>query len=707
MDLKKLALCMALGGTAVFAVADETDALRPEHRAFPFKTEITEAGSYAASETGTDFVVTGSISGALTFSGDVPYRVTLSGASLAKTLTLSGDAQLWLVGDSVLKTTAATAVSSTGTLTIGGSGSVTLSSVPTKKQTGPVIAENLVVAGGSVSIVLNADVKNIAGITLTGDYVQMAGAVSIDCASYGAVNKVNGILVNKKSKSVTVEGGRLSVAVCGEKSVGVSLDKSGTTMLLSGGTVELAVSGDGAKGIKGDETFTMTGGLLNASVTGGVLYENYEDGDGSNYVVNVTSTSLLSSTGSYVVQDTSPAYAVKCGSIAISGGTVRVNASGVSARGLCADGDGGTFAISGGLFDITCSGAASDTVLEFLDETALTTEIDKSTACCIRTSETNSTMSITGGTLNLIASGTGGKCIVAKGELVIGTSGQSTTPSDSTFYPDIQAATYGAQVYVAAKKQKSYVSVGTATTATDVSSAKYAKNYIVQSSSSSQPGGDEADYSNPKCIKAEDNLTMHGGRIRGFSQAEGGEGFESKKVLTINGGVFEATTYDDCINAGTSVVINGGYLYCGATNNDCIDSNGSGSDSIVVNGGIVLCFTAATPEVGIDSDNSSGLQFNGGTIVSFGSATDMAYGSSGSLKTYRSTSVSASTYAGKYLKMTGGSKTVYVKVPSMSSSSGSLSLVCTTDGCTSSTPSVSAVSSASGTSQDFHGVYFQ
>ena len=50
----------------------------------------------------------------------------------------------------------------------------------------------------------------------------------------------------------------------------------------------------------------MTGRLLNASVTGNVLYENYEDGDGSNYVVKVSSTSHLSSTGNYVVQDSSP-----------------------------------------------------------------------------------------------------------------------------------------------------------------------------------------------------------------------------------------------------------------------------------------------------------------------------------------------------------------------------------------------------------------
>ena len=381
---------------------------------------------------------------------------------------------------------------------------------------------------------------------------------------------------------------------------------------------------------------------------------------------------------------------------------MRVSATGIASRGLCADADGGTFDISGGFFDVTCSGGASNTILEMLDETALTTDIDKATACGLRTSETNSVFTITGGTLNLVANGTGGKCIVAKGELVIGTSGQTTTPSDSTFLPDIQAATYGTQVYVAAKKQKNYLSVGTATVA-DLASTTYyfASNKVVSAS------GENVDCSNPKCIKAEGNLTMHGGRIRGFSQAEGGEGFESKKVMTINGGVFEATTYDDCINAGESLVINGGYLYCGATNNDCIDSNGSGSDSIVINGGIVLCFTAATPEIGIDTDNSNGLKINGGTVVSFGSAAgNMVVGSTGTLATYKGTSVSASTYAGKYLKMTGGSKTVYAKVPSMSSSSGSVSIVCTTDGC-SSAPSISAVSSPSGTSQNFHGVYFQ
>ena len=177
-----LAVMSAAAGVIVSTTAFAAE--RPELLAYPFKTSVTEGGTYAnGSAVGTDFVISGTISSALTFSSDVPYRVTLDGATVSKTITLSGDATLWLVGDNVIETTAATAVSSTGTLTIGGPGSVTLASAPTKKQTGPVVAENLVVAGGNVSIVLNADVKNVAGITLTGDYVQLAGTVDIDCAS--------------------------------------------------------------------------------------------------------------------------------------------------------------------------------------------------------------------------------------------------------------------------------------------------------------------------------------------------------------------------------------------------------------------------------------------------------------------------------------------------------------------------------------------
>ena len=170
MNLKSIKSSVLAVMSAAAGVIVSTTALaaeRPELLAYPFKTSVTEGGTYANGGTvGTDFVVSGTISSALSFSSDVPYRVTLDGATVSQCITLSGDATLWLVGDNVIEPTAATAVSSTGTLTIGGAGSVTLASSPTKKQTGPVVAENLVVAGGNVSIVLNADVKNVAGITL-------------------------------------------------------------------------------------------------------------------------------------------------------------------------------------------------------------------------------------------------------------------------------------------------------------------------------------------------------------------------------------------------------------------------------------------------------------------------------------------------------------------------------------------------------------
>ena len=131
---------------AALSAAQAPAADRPETSAYPFREAVAAAGgSYAATTVGTNFVVSGTISEALSFSGSEPYRVTLSGATVSKTITLSGEAQLWLEGENAVETTAATAISSTGTLTIGGPGSVVLASAPTKKQTGPVVAEDLVV----------------------------------------------------------------------------------------------------------------------------------------------------------------------------------------------------------------------------------------------------------------------------------------------------------------------------------------------------------------------------------------------------------------------------------------------------------------------------------------------------------------------------------------------------------------------------------
>ncbi|MBR4426512.1 MAG: carbohydrate-binding domain-containing protein, partial [Spirochaetales bacterium] len=50
------------------------------------------------------------------------------------------------------------------------------------------------------------------------------------------------------------------------------------------------------------------------------------------------------------------------------------------------------------------------------------------------------------------------------------------------------------------------------------------------------------------------------------------EGIEAKNELYINGGYIELHTTDDCLNAGKAVIINGGYVYAIASDNDSIDS---------------------------------------------------------------------------------------------------------------------------------------
>ena len=168
----------------------------------------------------------------------------------------------------------------------------------------------------------------------------------------------------------------------------------------------------------------------------------------------------------------------------------------------------------------------------------------------------------------------------------------------------------------------------------------------------------------------------------------------------IDGGILEMVCADDCINTAGDLTIDGGWLYCGSTGNDAIDSNGN----IAINGGVTLAFTTTSPECGIDLDNRSGLLINGGIVISMGSATQMAYGSSGTQKSYLSTSVSASTYAGKYLVLSPGTATVYAKIPAMSSTSGSLSLMCSNEGWTTSKTPSSTTSPPSTGDTGFHGV---
>ena len=662
----------------------------PELLAFPHKTSVTAKGSYEATEIGQDFVLSGTISGDISITASEICQVTLSDLSLSGTLTITGNAIIRLAGTSTLTNTGKNVLTLDGSAILCGSGTATLAGGGAKKANAVIyVTDSLSVASGTWNINMSyTEAAKGFGIWVKNTYTQSAGTVRIEsaCTDY----KDTGLYTDKKN--ITLSGGTLAISMQGPKSIALTADASSAKTTLSGGLLLLDISGAAAKGVKADGSFVMTGGILNATVTGAPLYEAYEDANGSNCTVKVTSSSLVTA-GTYLVEDVSVAAAVKCDSVDISGGTVRIVASGIASRGITAD---TTLDISGGIFDIYSTGTVSNPVIELEDENDLTiTALNRKAATCIKQGDTNGTATITGGTFYLVTTNYGAKCIAVDGTLTIGTNAASTLPTDATFTPDIQCSTFGQKLFVGAQKLSAYTTLGTATPVGDASAAIQLSSNTSRVTSGS---GENVDYTNPKAIRVEGDLTFESGRVRVYSKCDGGEGMESKSTLTINGGIFEGTTYDDCIQASEAIVINGGYLYCGSTGNDALDSNGT----LTIKGGVVLAFTTTTPEVGIDVDSSSNLKINGGIVLSFGSATEMAYGSSGSQKSYLNTSVNASTYAGKYLTIAGTSVTV--KVPSMSSTSGTLSLMCSAPNCTASAPSTSTSAPSSG-AIGFHGVY--
>ncbi len=702
-------LCLAAGVGAAGA-----GVLRVEDYAFPLKTEITAAGSYSADTVGRDFVLSGAIEGDVSIAAGEFCRVTLAeGASLAGTLSIDGDAAIWAAGGSIAAD-GASAVSGTGTLVLCGDGAASYSGGAAK--VGVVSAATVLVEGGTHAITLATDAKNAYGVYVSSAYDQLAGTVSI--VSTASAKQV-GVSGPKKS-ACTLEGGLLDISMAGEKACGINMDKASCTTTLSGGILKLAMSGDGAKGVKTDGTFAMTGGLLDATVTGGYVEEllEYEDDDGAvwNYFVTLTSstktsggtktynTSSLLNSGTYAVYDPSKAYAVKGGTVAISGGTVRIRCTGTAGRGLGAD----DMTLSGGYYDISVAGGPTDVYVESLVEAddltsnnyaSVATCLDSGSAACLKTSGSGSTMAITGGTFLLSATGTAGKIINAAGSLVIGTEGASTLPTDASFSPDIQGTTTGSKTYCCAYKQKYYGSLATAAATTNIVSLALstASDNIVGSS-----GGmsDDADYSNPKGVKAETGVAMHSGRLRIHTANDGGEGLESKAEMTIDGGVLELSCADDCVNTASNLVINGGYIYAASSGNDAFDSNAD----ITINGGWLYAFTLSSPEEAFDVNSGHSVTINGGYIFGIGNSQSGREGSIAGSQKYYQGSYSIGTSA-TWLKASG-TDTVYGKIPAASSSASGY-LFCSVPGMVSgSAPASYGTSAPTGANAvGFHGFY--
>ena len=298
------------------------------------------------------------------------------------------------------------------------------------------------------------------------------------------------------------------------------------------------------------------------------------------------------------------------GNIYIQGGTIKINTTGVAAKGIKADGD---LIISDGTIDITTSGKGKWD----------STDMETKAASCLN-SDVNTTIS--GGTLTLKSSGSGGKGINCDGKLTI--SGGTIT-----------VATTGGLYYNNGTTENTNY-----TGNTDNVNSSY--------------------YSSPKGIKVDGAITISGGNTNVSTSGRNGEGIESKSTITISNGQVTVNSYDDGINSAGDLTVTGGYVYARATNNDGFDSNGN----TYIKGGLCYAVGANSPEVAFDanSEQQKKLYVQGGTLIAVGGLESGASITGGTCK--QASSMSANTW---YALYDNGTLVAAFLTPNTSSSTGS------------------------------------
>ena len=394
------------------------------------------------------------------------------------------------------------------------------------------------------------------GISCAGSLLVRGGDIVVPRAASDAIH----------AGTFRMDNGMLSLAAGGD-----GIDAG--TVQIHGGSVSILSATDDTKGIKCDGDMSIEGGVINVNVKGmqskGLKSANLAINGGTvmcylsggvvlatNAVVTTNGTTVT--TNRYV--DPSYCTGIKCDSnLTVNAGTLTVTHVGLAGKGISTDKD---ITINGGTLDLFSSGGSSAIFTNELQAK------DVAGADCLKA---DGTLRILGGTLRAVSTGNAGDAISAEGDAIIGVLGVTNTPY-------IEAATRGQKVLVSGS-------------------------------------GNSADYSNPKTFSAQGNVTVNGGTFRATTQNDGGEGLESKNVLTIHGGDLEITAYDDCINAASNVVINGGKIYGYSTGNDAIDSNGN----MAINGGTIVASGTMAPEEGFDCDQNN-FAIRGGTMIGTGGA---------------------------------------------------------------------------------------
>ena len=366
----------------------------------------------------------------------------------------------------------------------------------------------------------------------------------------------------------------------------------------------LNVVGNVKHGIKAGEYISLKNATLN--ITSAV-------GDGiscNQYFLMESGTIDISGTGDDGIQcdlegDTATAITEDhededSGNIYLSGGNITINCTAIAAKGIKCAGD--IFVSGNPVIDITTTGKGA------WDEEDLET-----TAACGLSADGN--IDISGGTVTLTSTGSGGKGMKCDGVLTI--SGG-----------DIAIATSGSLYYNNGTTENTNYTGNT----DYISSDYYSSHKGIKAGLKTQVGNSYT-YSG--------GMVISGGKVKVTTSGYNGEGIESKNYLNITGGEVYVDAYDDGINSAQDMTITGGYVYSSSNHNDGIDANGN----VYLNGGLVYAIGSGGAEKAIDANSEEGkkVYVNGGVLIAVGS---LENGSSISQATYRTTSVSSNTWYG-------------------------------------------------------------
>lgn len=382
-----------------------------------------------------------------------------------------------------------------------------------------------------------------------------------------------------------ITGGTLDIT-----STNDAIDADEAYISISGGSITTTNSQAGANGITCDSTITVSGGTLNLTVTGdqskAIKSTQAMTLSGGNITIHNSGSVVLEASGSGF----NPAYccAVKSEeSVNLDGANLTITSSNNGAKSISSEGN---ISMSGGTINIANSGNgaryknASGVYVAYVPT-------------CF---SADGNIMLTGGSVTTSCSGAGGRGITADGTLTVGAT--STTPT-------LNVTTTGSSVYISGSGNNS----------------EYAEpKAITVDGSITFESGNVTIASADDAIKSKTSSTFNNATITINNCVEGLEA----PYITINGGVVNAKSSDDCINAtfgnggeyddGSLLKVTGGTLIANASGNDCLDSNGS----MLLTGGLVIGHgPQSAPEVGMDFNGT--CKVNGGFLVVSGTNSNM------------------------------------------------------------------------------------